>query len=217
MARPTTDVQICNLALDLVKEQPITGFSSPTDKVSALCARWYPLMREATLSAYNWNFALKSRAAARIATPEVSDYTDAYQLPNDYLKLRAIIDPEIPLGRRRYEIQGRQLFYNNGGEATLDIWYTKDETDVATYPALYIMLLSHRLALVLGKKLTARSGIMADIKADLQMIILQARNTDGQIRPPKIYESSRIVNAGLNVSASAGAAGDYEFEDGMDE
>lgn len=215
MARPTTDVQLCNLALDLVKEVPITGFTNPTDKVSALCARWYPLIREAVLLAFNWNFALKSRAANRTATPSITNYTDAYQLPNDCLKLRAIIDPSIPLGRRNYEIQGNQLFYNNGGAATLDIWYTKDETDVSVMPSLFILVVTHRLAVALGKKLTTRASIMADIKSDLQTFTVQARSADGQLRPPKTYESSRIVNAGLNVS-SAGVAGDYEFPTGMD-
>ena len=217
MARPTTDVQVCNMALDLVKESPITGFTNPTDKVSALCARWYPITREALLLAYNWNFALKSRAANRIATPEISDYDDAYQIPNDCLKLRAILDPEVPLARRDYEIQGKQLFYSNGGEASLDIWYTKDETDVAVMPSLFIMVLAHRLAMILGKKLTTRASIMADIKSDLQLLTLQARGADGQLRPPKIYESSRIVNAGLNVDAGTTTAGDFEFPAGMDE
>ncbi len=216
MARPTTDVQVCNMALDLVKEAPITGFTNPTDKVSALCARWYPIVREGLLLAFSWNFALKSRAANRIATPEVSDYTDAYQLPNDCVKLRAIIDPSIPLTRRRYEIQGKQLFYNNDGEASIDIWYTKDETDVTVMPSLFILLLAHQLAVSLGKKLTTRASIMADIKQDLQVLTLRARGADGQIRPPKVYESSRIVNAGLNVAAAAGVAGDYEFPEGMD-
>lgn len=216
MARPTTDVQVVNLALDLVKEAPITGFTNPTDKVAALCNRWYGVIREAVLLAFNWNFALKSRAANRIDTPSVSNYTDAYQIPNDCLKLRAIIDPEIPLGRRDYEIQGNQLFYNNGGAATLDIWYTKDETDVTVMPSLFILVLTHRLAIALGKKLTTRASIMSDIKADLQVFTVQARSADGQLRPPKIYESSKIVNAGLNLS-SGGVAGDYEFPAGMDE
>jgi len=217
MGRPTSDVAICNLSLDLVKENPITSLSSPQDKVSSLCARWYPVVREMVLSAYNWNFALKSRAIQRGGTPEVSGYADYYPFPNDYLKLRAIGNPGIPLSQRDFEVQGNNLFYDNGGGASLDIWYTRNETDVTVYPALFIALLSHRLALILGKKLTARPATMADIKADLKDILLQARGTDSQIRPPKRYESSRIVNAGLYPNSKTSVAGDYEFEAGMDE
>ena len=217
MGRPTSDVAICNLALDLVKEAPITSLSSPTDKVAALCSRWYAVTRESVLGAYNWNFALKSRAIQRGGTPEVSDYPDYYPFPNDYLKLRAIADPRIPLAKRQYEVQGKYLFYNNGGAASLDIWYTRDETDVALYPGLFINVLAHRLAMTLGKKLTARPSIMADIRNDLKELLMQARGMDGQIRPPTRYESSEIVNAGLYPSSRRTVAGNYAFPEGMDE
>lgn len=217
MARPGSDVAICNLALDLLKESPITIISSPTTKVEELCARWYDLIRQATLEAYNWNFALVSANASRVGTPSVSDYTDYYQLPNNYLKLRAIIDPAIPLGQRRFEIQGRYLFYNYDEESSMPIWYTKDETTVSLYPALFIKLFSEELALVLGKKLTARPSILKDIKEDRMESRRLARAADGQIRPPRRYESSKVVNAGLNVSSSNSVAGDYEFSEGMED
>jgi hypothetical protein len=51
-------------------------------------------------------------------TPSVSNYTDYYMLPNNYLRLRAIIDPSIPLSQREYEIQGNTLLYNNDEEDT---------------------------------------------------------------------------------------------------
>jgi hypothetical protein len=217
MGRPNSDVAICNLALDLIKEATITTLSSPTDKTSSLCGRWYPVERESTLAAYNWNFALKSRAIQRGGTPEVSDYPDYYPFPNDYLKLRAIANPKIPLSQCKYEIQGKNLFYDNGNGASLDIWYTRDETDVAVYPGLFINVLAHRLALRIGKKLTGKASIMNDIRADLKDLLMQARGADGQIRPPTRYESSRIVNAGLNVSSGSTVAGNYEFPEGMDE
>jgi len=213
MARPGSDVAICNLALDLLKEAPITIISTPVTKVEALCARWYVLMRQALLSAYNWNFALKSAAANRGGTPTITNFTDYYTLPNDLLKLRAITDPDIPLSRRDFEIQGNGLYYNNDEEDTLDIWYTKDETTVSLYPALFIKLFSEELAIVLGKKLTARASIMKDIKEDRLETRRLARAMDGQVRAPYRYESSRIVNAGLNPSAGVnGVAGDYEFD-----
>ena len=217
MARPSSDVAICNLALDLLKEAQISIISTPVTQTEALCARWYDLIRQTVLSAYNWNFALKSVAAARAGTPAVSDYPDYYQLPNDYLKLRAIGDPRVPLGRRDFEIQGSYLLYNGGGDTTLNIWYTKDETTVSIYPALFIKLLAEELALELGKKLTARPSIIKDIKEDRLESRRLARAMDSQVRPPRRYESSRIVNAGLFPGSQQTVAGDYEFPDGMDE
>lgn len=216
MAKPNSAVGVCNLALDLIKEAPISSITSPTTKPEELCSRWYDLKRQSVLMAYNWNFALVSAAINRSGTPTITNFTDKYALPNDYLKLRAIIDPEFPLGRRRFEIQGTSLFYSNGEEDTLDIWYTADITNVVIWPALFMELTAHELALTLGKKLTARPSIMKDVKDDLKDLRLKARAVDGQIRPPKKYSSSRIVNAGLNISSGRFVAGDYEFPPGMD-
>jgi hypothetical protein len=217
MARPSDDVAICNLALDLLKESSITIISTPVTKTESLCARWYDVVRQATLSAYNWNFALKSANILRGGTPSVSDYPDYYNFPNDFLKLRAIVDPAIPLTKRDFEIQGATLLYDYGSEASMPIWYTCDHTTISVWPALFIELLSEELALKLGKKLTARPSIMKDIKEDLAETRRLARAMDGQARPPRKYESSSIVNAGLNISAQSGVAGNYEFSEGTDE
>jgi len=212
MSRPSSDVAICNLALDLIKEAPISIISIPVSKTEVLCSRWYDLIRQSVLSSYNWGFALKSAEIPRGGTPSVSDYTDYYVFPNDYLKLRAIIDPEVPLGRRRFELQGRNLLYNYDSATSLPVWYTKDEIDISVYPALFINLLAEELALKLGKKLTARPSVIKDVKEDLVETRRLARAMDSQMRPPRRYESSRIVNAGLSLSSNRTVAGDYEFD-----
>ncbi len=217
MSRPSSDVAVCNLALDMLKESAISILTGTgMTKTEELCARWYDLVRQSVLSAYNWNFALKSANIPYGGTPTVSDYSDYYVFPNEFLKLRAIIDPDVPLGRLRYEIQGKYLFYNYDGGASIPVWYTKDEADVTLYPALFIELFALELAIKLGKKLTARPSIMKDIKEDLVEARRLARAADSQARPPKRYESSRIVNAGLNLSANRTVAGAYEFPEGMD-
>ena len=220
MARPASDVAICNLALDLLKEKPISALTGDnlTD-TEALCARWYDTLRQATLEAYNWNFALVSAEIPRGGAPDEddSDYTDYYTFPNDFLKLRAILDPEVPLGRREFEIQGRNLFFNNGEEEALLVWYTADITNITKWPALFIELFALVLANKLGKRLTARPAILKDIKEDLIEARRLARAVDGQVRPPKRYESSKIVSAGLSPSSNRTVAGAYEFPDGMDD
>jgi len=223
MARPASDIAVCNLALDQIKEKVITTLTGDDrTKTEELCSRWYDTIRQATLQAYNWNFALFSKNIPRGGTPSVSDYTDYYVFPNDFLKLRAIIDPAIPLSKRTYEIQGRNLLYNYSSdeddlEDTIPIWFTVDETDISIWPALFIRLMSEELAIVLGKKLTARPSIMKDIRTDLVETRRLARSMDGQSRPPKRYSSSRIVNAGLNPAHNKTVAGDYTFPDGMDD
>ena len=78
MARPTTDIGIINLGFDLIKETPITTIDRLVDKKSAFAARWYHVILEKNMAAYNWNFNLKSAVALRNGTPSISDYADSY-------------------------------------------------------------------------------------------------------------------------------------------
>lgn len=66
MASPTVDVDICNLALDLLKQnktvtQDIT--TTPTSEEEITCARWYHVTREALLRSHYWVFARKRKQA----------------------------------------------------------------------------------------------------------------------------------------------------------
>ena len=66
MAAPTTDVDICNLALDLLKQNKtiVTDITTtPTTEEEITCARWYHTTREALLRSHYWVFARKRKQA----------------------------------------------------------------------------------------------------------------------------------------------------------
>ncbi len=66
MASPTVDVDICNLALDLLKQNKTVTTditTTPTTEEEITCARWYHITREATLRAHYWVFARKRKQA----------------------------------------------------------------------------------------------------------------------------------------------------------
>ncbi len=66
MAAPTTDVNICNLALDLLKQNKTVVAditTSPTSEEEITCARWYHATREALLRSHYWVFARKRKQA----------------------------------------------------------------------------------------------------------------------------------------------------------
>ncbi len=67
MAAPTADIDICNLALDLLKQNKtvVADIDSPTSEEEITCARWYDATREALLRSHFWWFARKRRAALR--------------------------------------------------------------------------------------------------------------------------------------------------------
>jgi len=213
MSRPTSAVAICNLALDLLKERPISNIEDPETVPEAICARWYDVDRAALLQAYNWGFATKSRALPLGDTPDVAIYTDAYVFPNDYLHLKAIKSPRLALNHFDYSIEGNQLLINNSGASSLDVWYIFDEETVTKFSPLFIELFVAELALRLSFKITVAPEIVRAVKVLADSLRLRALAKNGQADPPTKYESSRIVNAGLFPASVQQVAGDYSFDD----
>ncbi len=212
MALPTSEVSVCNLALDLLKEAPIASIDTPTTKVETLCARWFDVSRASLIQSRNWSFASKSQAISRSGTPSVSIYVDSYTFPNDYLKLQAIIDPDLPLTRYKYDIQGKELLIDNGEESTLDIWYSYDNNTITQFPPLFTLLLTGRLALVIAYKITAKQSVIKEIKEFIIFAEKEALAFNGQERQPRRYERSRIVNVGLFPATLQQVAGNVDFD-----
>lgn len=55
----TGDIEIANMALDALGADPITSFTDTTRKEAILLNRHYGMVRDATLMAHHWNFAIK--------------------------------------------------------------------------------------------------------------------------------------------------------------
>jgi hypothetical protein len=212
MALPTSKVGICNLALDLLKEKPISDIDAPTTNVESLCARWYDPSRAALIQSRNWNFATKSQAILRGGTPSVSIYADYYVFPNDYLKLTAIASPRIPLSRRDYRIEEGKILIDNGGGSSLDVWFAFDNNTVANFPPLFTLLLAGRLALALTYKITAKPGVIKQVREFILALEKEALAFNGQECPPIRFERSRIVDVGLFPATLQRVAGEHEFD-----
>lgn len=79
MAAPSVDIDICNLALDLIKQNKklvadIT--TTPTSEEEITCARWYDATREALLRSHFWHFA-RRRKQLVLVSDTISGATQA--------------------------------------------------------------------------------------------------------------------------------------------
>ncbi len=68
MAAPITDIDVCNLALDFLKQNKtlVASITTPTSEEEKTCARWYETTREALLRSHYWVFARKRKQILRI-------------------------------------------------------------------------------------------------------------------------------------------------------
>ena len=113
MAKPTSPTEIVNLALRLLKTDPVLSIDRPDDdsKEAEAGAAWYDQARREVLEDHPWNFASKRASIASDADAPEFEYTARYELPADFIRLNRIgenwDDPE-----QDYEIEGDYILAN---------------------------------------------------------------------------------------------------------
>jgi hypothetical protein len=116
MAAPSADVQVCQNALDIVgQEISVSSINPPTpgNATEALLSRHYDQQRMNVLRMHPWPFATQEVNISRIGTP-ISDFSDAYQLPADFIRFISLGGEIVEWQKHRYRIMSqRQIWVNN--------------------------------------------------------------------------------------------------------
>lgn len=202
MTQPTSKVDICNLALDLLSAGTVTDIDIPSSDIAVILSRWYDSTRRALLRQHIWNFAKKRATLTRGGTPEFG-YPDYYNLPNDFLRLAFIGDDLIKDYRTVYELEGRKILIDNSGSDSLNVGYIRDAKDVPEFDSLFIELLSYQLAVNIAFKITTKNTAVARVKTLKDELRQMAATIDGQERPPVRVESSRFSGSRQRMSTGA--------------
>ena len=135
-----SEVAICNLALqEIGRGMMITALDEATQAARA-CKLRYPYARDATLRGYDWNFAGARVALAKNAVAPAFEFANAYDLPSDCLRVRAVLDGEAD----DWKVEGRQIVTDLGDP--LQIKYTRRVTDPAQFDPLFVAALAARVA-----------------------------------------------------------------------
>lgn len=207
MSAPTSAVNIVNLALDHLGQKPIASLTPPVTDEEVIAARWYDQVRRSLLREYVWNFAKERYVAPRTGTPDF-DYTDAYALPNNFIRLLSIGGDWEEIQILDYDIEGRDILLNNDGSNALRIRYIKDEEDVTKFDPLFTSLLALNLALKMAYKFSLRKGLVDQINNLLAIETPKAVTVDGQERPPKRIQRSKWLRM-RRYGGNIGVAGKY--------
>lgn len=216
MARPVSQEDICNLALDDLKQSPITSITTPRSNVELACARHYDQARAESLEAHPWKFATK-----RVdLTPDDSEiipfgYTYAYALPSDYIRLVSIGDDYLRDYKRDYQIEDGYLLLPAGNDAdgtTLYVRYVYDITTVAQFTPLFIRYLAKRMALNMANKFTISATLKQMLIDDFTKIETEAKAVNGQSRPPIRIQKSRVMTKRRGLPGGVFASKYTEFD-----
>ena len=208
-----TAVDICNMAMDhLNQKADISNIKSPVTENEILCARHYYHVLEYLLRNYVWNFAKGRKVIMRDAlnTPEF-DFTDAYKLPNDFLRLISYNDHENLIGLQ-FDIVGEHLLLNNNNSPDVRLRYIKRVDDVKLFDSGFVELFSLYLALNLAYKKTAKQTMIDRLAKRIELAEAKIVSIDGQEKPPVRIQRSKY-NRARNMVGTSSASKYLIFKD----
>lgn len=173
-------VEIANIALNTIGEDPITAFTDD-DKAARVINLRYESVRRAVLRAHPWNCVIaRSSLAQDTATPDFGfDYQ--YSLPSDFLRVVRLSDPNI-----HYRIEGKKLLTD---ASTVNLIYIKNETDVTKYDALLYEAVAARLAQEIAMPITNDKEMVDMANSLYESKLAEARSIDAMEEGPFQFES----------------------------
>lgn len=197
MSQPTAPTEIANLALDLLKQPPVVDIVNPTSNLAAVCKRWYDPTRRELLRSHPWKFATKRAIWTPNAIPPEFGYQYAYDLPPDYMRICTIGDDSVDDIRRRYEIENGQLMLNPSApvdnSGTIHVRYVWNIETVQKFDSLFVILLATQMAIHMSTKFSIGSAAKQELKDDLRDLKLETKAVNGQDKPPKRVQYSKIM------------------------
>lgn len=165
-------IDICNGGLDLLAADPINSFDDGLN--GARCKRQWSKALDAVLRMHPWNCAVKRIQIAPDSTAPLFEYSTAFTLPADVIRLLEVKD------NTDYKIEGRKILTN---ASSLSIKYVYRNVNVVEYDALLVQALEHYMAWKLAHHFD-KSGKTKKIMWDGFLSIFPlAKNIDAQEEP----------------------------------
>ena len=177
-------VEISNIALSSIGIT--TGISALTEttKEARMCNRFYPIVRDAVLEAFDWDFARKRIVLSLLSTTYTGwDY--AYAMPSDCIKIRKFITDadmsDIIQPKTEYEVAvnaalNAQIILTN--EETAEITYTAKVTDPNLFSSLFVTAVAAKLAAEIAIPLRGLTKLKADMNNDYMRLIASASSSN---------------------------------------
>jgi len=151
------------------------------------CLTFYPALRDSLLRMHHWNFATGRAHLSASVTPPLFEFSLAYPLPSDFLKMREYNGAPInPTGltlwegqwAQRYTIEGQELLTN---DTDVYIVYTKRVTDPNIWDALFYQVCAGWLASKLANAIPKDAKKSAELlRGAMGLMLPAALAADGQ-------------------------------------
>lgn len=171
MGFSVSETSICNSALIKVGSPRIADISEQS-KSGILCQEQYSKLRDQVMAAHPWNFAIKRASLALLPNAPLFDYSNAFRLPDDCLRVLRVSDPLL-----EFKIEGTQLLCDS---SVVLIRYISQVTDPTQFEPSFLTALEFRLAAELAYGLTQNATLAQTLYQAYVKELAEARSTNSQ-------------------------------------
>lgn len=166
-------VDICNSALVKVGADRIISLTEDNQR-ARLCNDQYSKLRDDLLRAHPWNFAIKRVELAASSTDPEYDYTTAYELPSDCLRVLGtdLSDDDD------FKIEASRRVLCNS--SSLKIKYIAQITDVGYFDSVFSECLALKIAADIAYSLSGSAALSELLYKQYKDKLSEARSFDAQ-------------------------------------
>lgn len=191
-------VDICNLALGELRAKARILSLGEASIEAEKCSLYYATTRDATLEAFDWDFACAYEELAQTGTPP-SDWLYQYTLPGDMLTAREVIPPT---GRGTTPIPFK-LATNAAGSArvllcdqsSVTLRYTRRIETPGIFSASFVHCLSLHLAARMAVSLTGDIKLSEEKMREYFTALSTAKAVSANQRTPDQDQESSYITA----------------------
>jgi len=188
-------VDIANNALNILGASTISSLTEDT-KNARICNQRFENVRNRVFRSHPWNCLIKRVQLAQNSTAPVIEYTYAYALPSDFLRVLKIhngttdsVASDMP-----YKVEGKNIITD---EATVYLVYVSKDTDPNNYDSYLYEVLAYQLAADMAYGITNNATLAKNLLADADEKLRESRFVDAVENSTDTVEATEFTNARL--------------------
>ena len=188
-------VDMCNSALNLLGASTISALTDDS-KNARLCNQRYDSVRNRVFRSHAWNCLHKRLQLAQNSTAPVIEYTYAYALPSDCLRVLKVHNGTTDSIKSAidYKLEGRNIVTDEG---TIYLIYVALDTDPNNYDTYLQESISHQLAADLCYAITNNASLANNYMSRADERLREARFIDATENSLDTVESNEFTDARL--------------------
>lgn len=181
-ASATTEVDLANMALIMLGQQPISALADDNNRANLVDARLADV-RDTVLRSHQWNCATMRASLSADATTPTWGYKYRFALPADFIKLvkteNNTTDYRIEAGNQTETPTGTDpILFILTDEAELNITYVYQITNVAMMDVTLKQAIATRLAADIAIAVSGEVALEGAMMAKYQLTLAEAKYED---------------------------------------